>query len=153
MEKSLHAYCRRVCLKQYQLKAFIFCISLLFYLTSTAQTSNVSGTVTDEQGQTLIGVTVKVKDTKIGVMSDVKGEFKIAVPDKNAVLVFAYIGYNTTEIPLNGQTELNVKLKDHNNALQEIVVTGYGSQKRESITGAISSVTSKDIERVHGGST
>ncbi|QNK61089.1 TonB-dependent receptor [Pedobacter sp. PAMC26386] len=153
MEKSLHAYCRSVRLKQYQLKAFTFCIFLLFSLNSTAQTSNVSGTVTDDKGQTLIGVTVKVKNTKIGGMSDANGKFKITVPDKNAVLVFAYIGYATAEIPLNGQTELTVKLKDFNNDLQEIVVTGYGSQKRESITGAISSVTSKDIERVHGGST
>lgn len=153
MEKSLHAYCRSVRLKQYLLKAFTFCIFLLFSLTSTAQTIGVSGTVTDDKGQTLIGVTVKIKNTKIGGMSDANGKFKITVPDKNAVLVFAYIGYTTQEIPLNGQTVLTVKLKDYNNDLQEIVVTGYGSQKRESITGAISSVTSKDIERVHGGST
>lgn len=153
MEKTLHAYCRSVRLKQCLLKAFSFCIFLLFSLTSTAQTSNVSGTVTDEKGQTLIGVTVKIKNTKIGGMSDSNGKFKLTVPDKNAVLVFAYIGYTTQEVPLNGQTELTVKLKDYNNDLQEIVVTGYGSQKRESITGAISSVTSKDIERVHGGST
>jgi len=153
MEKSLHAYCRSVRLKQYLLKAFTFCIFLLFSLTSTAQTIGVSGTVTDDKGQTLIGVTVKIKNTKIGGMSDANGKFKITVPDKNAVLVFAYIGYTTQEIPLNGQTVLTVKLKDYNNDLQEIVVTGYGSQRRESITGAISSVTSKDIERVHGGST
>ena len=91
MEKSLPAYCRSVRLKQYPLKAFIFCIFLLFSLTSTAQTSNVSGTVTDDKGQTLIGVTVKIKNTKTGGMSDANGKFKITVPDKNAVLVFAYI--------------------------------------------------------------
>ncbi|AMP99098.1 Putative TonB dependent receptor outer membrane protein [Pedobacter cryoconitis] len=153
MEKSLPAYCRSVRLKQYMLKAFTFCIFLLLSLTSTAQTSTVSGTVTDDKGQTLIGVTVKIKNTKSGGMSDANGKFKITVLDKNAILVFAYIGYTTQEVPLNGQTELTVKLKDYDNDLQEIVVTGYGSQKRESITGAISSVTSKDIERVHGGST
>lgn len=154
MEKSLFAYRRGVCFKRYPLRTYAFClVLLLFSFTVNAQTHVISGTVTDEKGITLIGVTVKVKNTKTGGMTDANGKFKITVADQNAVLVFAYVGYLSAEVPLNGQTNLTVKLKDDNQNLQEIVVTGYGSQKRESITGAISSVTSKDIERVHGGAT
>lgn len=154
MKRNLHAYGRGVCLKWYPLKAMLCWFTLLLIsFNSIAQTSTVSGTVTDENGQVMIGVTVKIKNTKTGGMTDANGKFRVTVADKNATLVFINIGYQSQEVPLNGRTSLNVKLKDDDQKLQEIVVTGFGTQKRESITGSIASVTSKDIERVHGGAT
>lgn len=131
-----------------------FVIYLLVSAASFAQTRlNVSGTVTDDKGQALVGVGVKIKNTTIGTSTDVEGRFKITVIDANSVLVFSYLGFSGREIPVNGKSTINVRLEPVNSTLQEVVVTGYGTQKRESITGAISSVTSKDIDRVHGGST
>lgn len=155
MKRRLHAHGRAVAFTWYPLKAFLCCLLFLFCsFHSKAQTSTVSGTVSDDKGNTLIGVSVKMKSTKSGTMTDANGKFKLTVADKNAVLVFTYVGFTVKEVPLNGQTSLSVKLQEDNNQnLQEIVVTGYGSQKRESITGAIASVTSKDIDRVHGGAT
>jgi TonB-linked SusC/RagA family outer membrane protein len=128
-------------------------IGVLLSASAFAQQVKVTGTVTDTAGVSLPGVAVKVRGTSIGTSTDVNGKFTLTAPAINSVLVFSYIGFTSTEVPLNGQTAFNVKLKAVNTSLQEVVVTGYGSQRKESLTGAISSVTSKDIGRVHGGST
>lgn len=125
---------------------------LLFSLGASAQVK-VTGTVTDTTGEALTGVAVRIKGAQGGSTTDVKGQFSLTVPNANSVLLLSYIGFATTEFPLNGQTSIRVRLKATNSSLQEVVVTGYGSQKKESITGAISSVTSKDLDRVHAGST
>ncbi|MCS3736668.1 SusC/RagA family TonB-linked outer membrane protein [Mucilaginibacter dorajii] len=128
-------------------------MTCLFISFDAAAQVKVNGTVSDTTGEVLTGVAIRVRGTQGGTTTDVKGNFSITVPDANSVLVFTYIGFNALEYPLNGQTNIRVRLKSSNSALQEVVVTGYGSQKKESITGAISSVTSKDLGRVHGGST
>ncbi|WP_419801308.1 SusC/RagA family TonB-linked outer membrane protein [Mucilaginibacter sp.] len=135
--------------------AFLSILVCLFSPASLfAQTKQtVSGTVTDDKGQLLVGVGVRVKNTNTGTSTDVQGKFKITLTDANRILVFSYLGFSGQEIPVSGKSTINVKLQATNSTLQEVVVTGYGTQKRESITGAISSVTSKDIDRVHGGST
>jgi TonB-linked SusC/RagA family outer membrane protein len=125
---------------------------LLFSLGASAQVK-VTGTVTDTTGEALTGVAVRIKGAQGGSTTDIKGQFNLTVPNANSVLLLSYIGFATTEFPLNGQTSIRVRLKATNSSLQEVVVTGYGSQKKESITGAISSVTSKDLDRVHAGST
>jgi TonB-linked SusC/RagA family outer membrane protein len=154
MKRRLHAYGRGVGLKWDPFKVLLCALSLLlFSFNSFAQTRTISGTVTDGTGTTLIGVSVTVKNTKIGTTTDANGKFKLTVADANVTLVFAYVGYSGQELAVNGQTTVTVQLKEDNQNLQEVVVTGFGSQKRESITGAIASVTSKDIERVHGGAT
>jgi TonB-linked SusC/RagA family outer membrane protein len=113
----------------------------------------VSGTVIDSTGAVLTGVAVRFRGTQTGTTTDVNGKFNLTAPNANSVLVFSYIGFASQEVPLNGQTTFNIRLKANNTSLQEVVVTGFGTQKRESITGSISSVTSKDIDRVHAGST
>jgi len=129
-------------------------VYLLISAASFAQTKlQVSGTVVDTTGEALIGVSIKAKGTPTGVASDARGRFILAVPDLNGTLVVSYVGFTTQEVPINGQTNLRIRLKSANSVLQEVVVTGFGTQKRESITGAISSVTSKDLDRVHAGST
>lgn len=154
MKRRLHAHDRGVGFKWYPLKAFLCCLTfLLLSFQGFAQTSTVKGTVTDQKGVSLIGVSVKVKNTKTGTTTDGSGKFQLTLADKNATLIFIYVGFVTQEVQVNGQTNLNVKMAEDDENLQEVVVTGYGTQKRESITGAIASVTAKDIERVHGGAT
>jgi TonB-linked SusC/RagA family outer membrane protein len=135
--------------------AFVFFIlfGLLFSLSAYAQKSQVSGTVVGDNNEPLIGVTVKDKTSQTSVGTNVNGKFILSIPNSNGILIVSYIGYETKEVPINGQAIINIQLKAINSNLQEVVVTGYGSQKRASLTGAISSTTSKDLERVHGGST
>jgi TonB-linked SusC/RagA family outer membrane protein len=128
-------------------------IGVLLSGSAFAQQIKVTGTVTDSTGVTLPGVAVKFRGTTIGTTTDASGKFSLNAPSAASVLVFTYVGFANQEVPLNGQTNFNVRLKSTNTALQEVVVTGYGSQKKESLTGAISSITAKDIDRVHGGST
>jgi TonB-linked SusC/RagA family outer membrane protein len=100
----------------------------------------ITGNVIDEAGQPLIGVTVTVKNSTTAVVTDEKGNFKISVPDNGAILVFKYVGFIPQEVDLNGRTVINVQLKADSRNLNEIVVVGYGSQRRATITGAVSSV-------------
>jgi len=106
----------------------------------------VTGVVTDDSGKALAGVSVKVKGTGIGQVTDEQGRFRINAPSANSVLVISYVGFATQEIPLNGLTELTVQLKQAaSGALNEVVVVGYGSQRRATVTGAISSVSAATV--------
>ncbi|WP_247679999.1 SusC/RagA family TonB-linked outer membrane protein [Chitinophaga polysaccharea] len=109
----------------------------------------VSGKVTDDKDMALVGVTVSVKGTSKGTSTDANGAFSLSVPDKNAILVFSYVGYVKQEMPAGDKNVQHVKLETDSKGLGEVIVVGYGTQKKESVTGAISGVTSKDLERVH----
>ena len=115
-------------------------------LTEKAPPTEIKGQVTDSKGEALIGVSVKVKGTAIGVSSDVSGRYSITVPDGSTVLVFTYVGYTTKEVSISGRTSLNVQLEQSSESLQEVVVVGYGTQKKSDLTGSVVSVTSKDIK-------
>src|SRR5437588_10827861 len=106
-----------------------------------AQPNLVKGVVKDDQG-TLPGVTVTVKGTSNGVVTDVNGKYSINVP-ADGTLVFSFIGYDNQEQPVNNRTEINVTLAATNKQLNEVVVVGYGSQKKKDITSAISTVNTK----------
>ncbi len=113
----------------------------------------VTGQVVDmESSEPLPGVNVLVKGTNNGTITDIEGRYSISA-DGSDTLAFSYIGYILEEIPVNNQTVINVTLSPDIQSLQEVVVVGYGTQKRESVTGAISTVSSEDIERVRGGAT
>jgi len=122
-----------------------FFFMLLFTGISNAQT--VSGTVSSDAGETLPGVSVVVKGTSAGTVTDVNGRYSLNVTTPNATLVFSYIGFTTQEIPLNNQTTLNVTLGTDVHALSEVVVVGYGTQRRQELTTAVTSVSSRAIER------
>lgn len=96
----------------------------------------ISGKVVDELGQPLVGVSVKIKGSTGGTTTDVNGSFTITAPD-NATLIFSYLGYTTQENPVNGQTSLSVRLISSGQSLSEIVVVGYGTQKKSDVTGAV----------------
>lgn len=106
-----------------------------------APVSKVTGTVTDEAGIPLVGVTVRLKGTSNATSTDANGHFTITANSAVDVLVFSYVSYLNQEVPLNGRTEFSIKLRQSSKDLSEVVVVGYGSQRRAEVTGAISSVS------------
>ncbi|MFZ6009448.1 MAG: SusC/RagA family TonB-linked outer membrane protein [Bacteroidota bacterium] len=106
---------------------------------------NVSGNVKDESGLALPGVNVLVKGTTIGTVTDANGSFALAVPSNESILVFSFIGYLTKEVAVNGQTVIDVQLSADVKTLSEVVVIGYGTQKKSDLTGAVSSVKAEEI--------
>mgnify|MGYP005811138765 CR=1 FL=1 len=109
------------------------------------QDRSVTGTIVDENDQPLPGATVMVLGTNQGTTASFDGEFEITVPSGSDTLVFSYIGYITQEIVLNGQTTLSIKLLPDTTNLNEVVVVGYGTQKKKDVVGAISSVKSEEL--------
>ena len=109
------------------------------------QDRTVTGTIVDENDQPLPGATVMVLGTNQGTTASFDGEFEITVPSGSDTLVFSYIGYITQEIALNGQTTLSIKLLPDTTNLNEVVVVGYGTQKKKDVVGAISSVKSEEL--------
>ncbi|WP_411274305.1 SusC/RagA family TonB-linked outer membrane protein, partial [Daejeonella sp.] len=105
----------------------------------------VKGMITDQKsGEMLIGVSVKVKGTNIGVSTDAKGTYSLNSPE-NATLVISYIGYETLEVPVNSRETINILLVRSNASLDEVVVVGYGSQRKRDITSAVSTINMEDI--------
>lgn len=105
----------------------------------------MSGTVTDENGDSMPGVNILVKGTAQGTASDADGKFSISVPSDDAVLVFTFIGYSTKEVPVGTQTTISTAMAPDQETLDEVVVTGYGVDKRREIAGAVSIVKAKDL--------
>ncbi|PTN07634.1 TonB-dependent receptor [Mangrovibacterium marinum] len=123
-------------------------ITLMFLLTGQnlfAQSVKVNGVVKDETGETVIGATVVEKGTTNGAITDFNGEFHLTLSSSDATLQVSFIGYTLQEIALNGQTQFNVVLEKEDKQLDEVVVVGYGAQKKESIVGAISQLSSDEI--------
>jgi len=115
-------------------------VCLLLLTPVHAQSQIVSGVVTEESGMPLPGVSVLVKGTSNGTTTDVDGKFSISTTDTNATLVFGFIGYVTQEVAIANQTLLSITLQQDVRTLSEVVVIGYGTQKRADVTGAIASV-------------
>lgn len=105
----------------------------------------VSGKVADEKGETLPGVSVILKGTSRGATTNVNGEYSISVPDNKAVLVFSFVGYNVQEIAVGNRSNIDVTLKVDTKTLDEVVVVGYGQQKKVSMTNAISTIKGTDL--------
>ena len=108
----------------------------------------ITGKVISAAGEPLPGVTVVLKGTTVGTSTDGDGTFSLQVPETSGTLSFSFIGTLTKEVPFTGPGEINVTLEDDTQALEEVVVIGYGTQSKESITSAVSTVESEDIERV-----
>jgi TonB-linked SusC/RagA family outer membrane protein len=126
----------------------ILLFSAGFSLNIFAQTKQVTGKVTSaDDGTALPGVSIKVKGGSAGSVSDVKGNYTISAP-VNSTLVFSYVGYSTQEISIGAGDVYDVKLSESNKNLNEIVVVGYGTQKRKDLTGSISSVNAAAIAKV-----
>jgi len=112
--------------------------------TFNARQAVITGTVRDEAGNPLPGVSVIVKGTTTGSITDAQGKYSINAPD-NAILVFTYIGYTKIELPVGGKTLLNIQLTPDQTSLNELIVVGYGTQKKETVTGSISQVKGTEL--------
>ena len=122
---------------------FLLC---LFPLGALAQ-SVVKGTVNDEAGEPIIGASIKVQGTKTGAITDFNGNFSVEA-DANSTLVISYIGYTTATIRVNGRNNIVVSLKEDAQTLNDVVVIGYGVQKKSDLTGAVASVKGDDIKNL-----
>src|SRR5690606_34394034 len=100
---------------------------------------NVTGIVTDQSGEPLIGVNVLVQGTNIGTATDIDGRFELEDVNENATLVFSFIGYQTLEFPLNGRSDISVIMVEDQAMLDEVVVVGYGVSRKSDLTGSVGS--------------
>ena len=132
-------------------KLLVFCISsLLFSVIAVAQDVTVNGIINDENGLPVPGATVLLKGTTKSTASDFDGKFQIQAPS-NGSLTITFIGYATVTEAVNGRTKITIQLKPESQSLNEVVVVGYGTQKKSVVTGAISSVKAADLEKVPNG--
>ena len=140
------------------LKSVSFALLLVMFLSvnvgavhaqgASAQTGKrrITGTVTDTDGAPLVGATVYIKDTNVGTTTNTDGLFVIDVLPKQQITV-SYIGYLSQTLPTDGREVINIKLKSDTDLLEEVVVVGYNVQKKETITGSIATITTKDLKQ------
>lgn len=127
-------------------------INKKIYLKPISQTTQpkgksgkISGKVLDEKGEAIIGASILVKGTNNGTITDIDGNFSLADVPSNADLIVSYIGFKSQNIALEGKSELNIKMQEDSQLIEEVVVVGYGTLKKSDVTGAISSVKGSDI--------
>lgn len=123
----------------------IWLIALTLTFVSATTFGQVSGKVTSSSGEVLPGVSVSIKGTNQGTTTDGNGNYKIAETNQNTVLTFSFIGYESIQETVGSRSIINVSLSEDEQTLDEVVVVGYGTQKKSSLTGAISTVTQKEL--------
>jgi TonB-linked SusC/RagA family outer membrane protein len=138
---------RKVFLFSFQ-KGTLFTLMWMISLCMFAQNITVKGTVRDSKGEPLIGATVRVSGTTTGTVTDIDGNFTLANVPADATLEITYVGMKTQLISVNGRTTIDVVMEEEAVALEEVVAIGYGYMRKESLTGAITSIRSDDIEKV-----
>ncbi|MCV9927096.1 TonB-dependent receptor [Flavobacterium sp. LS1R49] len=128
---------------------FVWTFFLVFLVSNQiiAQNVSIEGTVKDAAGLTLPGVNVLEKGTKNGVSTDFDGRYKIKLSNPKAVLTFSFIGFKTKEVPLTGKNKIDIILSEDSNALNEVVVVGYGTVKKSDLTGAVSTLSGNDLRK------
>lgn len=127
---------------------FVMCIGFLTKVSAQNASKVVTGTVYDEKGITLPGVGVMVKGTSVATSTNIDGKYSITIPANGTVLVYSFIGSTSQEVVIGNKTLINVNLKSASTALSDVVVIGYGTQRRQDVNGSVSSVLAKDIANV-----
>ena len=127
-------------------RLFFLALLSIIAIGAYAQGKTVSGTVLDKSGESVIGASVVVKGTTNGTITDFDGKFTLSNVPNNASLEISFVGYKTQVIPVQGKTTFNVTMVEDTEVLDEVVVVGYGVQKKSDVTGAMARVTSKVIE-------
>lgn len=134
-------------MKEVKTLVLTFFLMLACSFSLAAQDRMVSGTVVDAADEPLVGVSVIIKGTQVGCMTDIDGKFTLKIPAKSTVLNFTYIGYDTQDITVApGQSTVNVVMKENSVMLEETVVIGYGTQKKVNLTGAVATVDGSKLE-------
>ena len=135
----------------FSLTMFFFILSLIQVGASESvsqQVKSVTGKVADEYGQVLPGVTVVVKGTTQGTLTDFEGKYSIASLPKDALLIFSFVGMKTQEVVVGNKNEINILMAEATIGLNEIVTIGYGTQKKVNLTGSVATVQSKELVKV-----
>lgn len=136
MENNINLRIRSIC----------FVLILFIGQCAYAQNRTITGVVTDNKQEPLIGVNVMVKGNKAtGTITDIDGSYRLSVPSDKTVLVFSYIGYTPYEVTVGKNSKINIVLKEDTQALDEVVVIGYGTVKRRDLTGAIASIKGEEV--------
>lgn len=125
--------------------AFLICFTIYGVATAYAASKTVKGKVTDIEGYGIVGVNVVEKGTTNGVITDVEGRYVLNLTTENPVLSFSFIGYISQEHPVGNRTVIDLVLKEDVKALDEVIVVGYGTQKKKDLTGSIASITNEDL--------
>lgn len=121
----------------------LFCFQNIY-----AQQKTITGTVTDSNGEALIGVSIKVKGATLGTVTDLDGNFSLNVPSDARAIEAVYIGMKTTEAAISGKSVIDIVMQDDHSQLEEVVVVGYGTMKRKDLTGSVASINSEAIAAV-----
>ena len=127
---------------------FVSSIFLLFFSVAFSQQKTVTGRVTDQDSKPLFNATVTAKGTNISTTTNADGQYSITLPSNANTLIFSYVGYQVNETNIQGNTIVSVTMQPQSNSMNEVVVIGYGVSKRRDVTGAVSSVTASQIEKV-----
>ena len=128
-----------------------FSVFAFYFSTALGQTKQVTGTVSEEGGESIPGVSVLIKGTKTGTQTDNNGRFSISVAP-GTILVFNYIGYKTKEVSVGNQTNIKVSLASNSTDLDEVVAIGYATVNRRDLTGSVSSVGAKQLKDIPNNS-
>lgn len=128
--------------------SLLLLFAVLSGFVASAQTKKISGKVVDEKNLPLPGATVKTKSGSAAVITDLAGKFTLSVPENEKTLIVSFVGYNEQQVQLNGQTALTVHLTPTSETLGEVVVIGYGTQRREAVTGSVVSISGKKMREV-----
>jgi TonB-linked SusC/RagA family outer membrane protein len=132
---------------QLLLSLLLTCLLQLYAPTTHAQSLTVSGVVKDDKNNPIPGVTVMVKGSQTGMNTGTDGRYTLSVPGKESLLTFSAIGYAPREIRCDGRTVIDVSLEEASTALGEVVVVGYGTQKRVNLTGSVATINGKELEK------
>lgn len=132
------------------MKVLLVTFILLFGAAQTyAQSANVKGVVSDKNGETLVGVNIMIKGTTIGTLSGVDGSFELKLQNpKEDVLVFSFVGYKTQEIVVEEQNNLAITMESKSEVLDEVVIVGYGVQRKSDLTGSVSTVKTEELTQI-----
>lgn len=138
--------------RSYMIFKIILPLFLLATLNASAsyfQQIKITGTITDAStGEPMPGVNIQIKGTTLGIITDADGKYTLSITDSNASLIISFIGYNMQEIPLSGRVVVDVKMVPEVTGLDEVVVVGYGTQKKINLTGAVSTISTKGLTSV-----
>ena len=133
--------------KNFDMKVlFTFMLVSLVFIKTNAQDFTVRGSILDAYGGSLIGVNVIESGTSNGTVTDIDGEFSLTVSKSNAVLRVTYIGYDPIDVEISGRAVLNITMQESTSQLDELVVVGYGTQKKVTLTGSVDALSGAEIE-------
>jgi TonB-linked SusC/RagA family outer membrane protein len=147
MTKKLYSITQKTRWHLIALRGFLLPMLIAFAFPALAQDIKVSGTVRDQNGESLPSATVLIKGTTVGTVTDVNGYYSLMAPS-NAVMSISYTGYSSLEVPVNGQAALDIIMTPSSSALDEVVIVGYGAQRKRDVTGSVTSVSESTLKEV-----